>query len=168
MDVNVFLNKHSRLIMMVVTSFIFSMTVGYLAGIPVGRNDTNDCLHKCEMDSLELNFDGTISRSQLEENGMINNSDLFRRRPPQGYVNAPAKAVRIANAVITQEYGVPCRIGMEKYKIFLCDSLWIVKSETNTDGHKATIIVEVNKMTGRIWRIDKYVHEKDGENDTYL
>ena len=163
-DMNVLLNKYSRQVMMVVAGFILSMIVGYLTGIHIWRNDTNGGLHKCELDSLELMFNGAIDRSQLVEKGMISNSELFRKKSPQGYINSPGKAVRIANAVIKQEYGVPCRIGIEKYKIFLCDSLWIVKSEAYLDGKKTTVIVEVNKMTGRIWRIDKYIHPKEGDN----
>ena len=163
-DMNVFLNKYSRKVMMVVASFILSMIVGYLTGIHIWRNKTNGSLHKCEMDSLKLKFNGAIARSQLEEKGMISNSELFRQKSPQGYVDSPGKAVRIANAVIKQEYGFPCRIGIEKCKIFLCDSLWIVKREADLDGQKATIIVEINKMTGRIWRIDKYIHQKVGDN----
>lgn len=167
MDMNVFLNKYSHQIMTVVASFTLSMIVGYTIKIPIWRNDdTNDSFHRCEKDSLELMFNGTISRSQLEDKGMINNIKSFREKSPQGYVNTPAKAIRIAIAVITQEYGVPCRIGLEKYKIYSCDSLWIVKSEANISGQKVTIIVEINKMTGRIWRIDKYIHQRDGEDDT--
>lgn len=158
MDMNEFLNKHSRQIMMVVASFTISMIVGYVMGIPKCRNDSNGSFHKCETDSLELMTNGAITWSQLKEKGMVNNSESFRKKSPQGYVSTPAKAAKIANAVITQEYGAPCQIGLEKYEIFLCDSLWIVKSEANMDVHKATIVVVINKMTGRIWRIDKYVH----------
>ena len=152
-------NKHSRQIIIVAASFTISMIVGYMLGISIWRNDTNDSFHKCEKDSLELMFNGAITRSQLEKKGVINNSESFRKKSPQGYVNTPFKAVRIANAVIKQEYGTPCRIGLQKYKIFLCDGFWIVKSETKMEGNKATIIVVINKMTGRICRINKYMNK---------
>ena len=167
MDMNVFLNKYSHQIMTVVVSFTLSMIVGYIIKIPLWRNDdTNGSFHRCETDSLELMFNGPSSRSQLEEKGMINNIESFRAKPPQGYVNTPAKAIRIAIAVITQEYGIPCRIGLEKYKIYSCDSLWIVKSKANMKGQKVSIIAVINKMTGRILRIDNSVHPRDGDDET--
>ena len=154
---NKFLNKHSRKIFIVLAGFVIGMISHYSASHVLGGKTTQGIRHLCEKDSFELVYKGAFSKGQVTDE-MISpySTDIFYRKPLNGYINTPHSAVRIATALITQEYGNPCTIGITNYELYICDSLWIVKGKAKINNTDATLVVEINKNNGQIWRIDKY------------
>lgn len=155
-DLNNFMNRNSRQVFAVLICFVISMAAGYTVRYVLAMNSRYGTKHSCDKDSFEMVFRGVADESQAGEGGPPASDELFYRRPLLGYVRKPHSAVRIATALITQDYGAPCNIGIREYELYLCDSLWVVKCNAVIEGTPAELVVEINKESGRIWRIDKY------------
>lgn len=140
--------------------FSISMVVGFIVGSHYRTMTQKDIIHQCKKDSLELTFKGTFTYPQLHNKGVVDSSRILFKNPILGYVKTPNKAVMIASAFISQEFGPPCSIGLDKYELFLCDSLWIISGNITINGKREIITVEIDKTSGSIWRMDKYNYEQ--------
>ena len=153
---NAFLNKYSSLIMSIILSFSLSLLLGHIVGFYSGVIPQKDVSHRCHPDSLEVTCKGNFVYPQVSENDMEYSILKPPVKPSLGYIRKPSQAVNIANAVISQEYGIPCSMGLDKYELYLCDDLWIVSGCVNINGNDTIVTVEIDKTTGHIWRVDKY------------
>ncbi len=133
--------------------------VGYRIGstsVPASRILSRiDGKRICMDDSLKYIFKGDCSLDDIIKDKTQYPDSRNQNVPPQGYVDSPKKAMLIAQALITQHYNNPCALGIDIYRLYLCDDMWVVQCDFSTKKDSC-ITIQLDKKTGEILCMGKY------------